>query len=81
MDADAEHQQDDADLGELRGKLHVGDEPRGEWPNRHPRQQVADDHGQTEALGNHPADERGGEPHGDGCDQLRLMGHRDSGQG
>ena len=37
MQADAEHQQDDADLGQLVGELLVGDEARRERPDRRRR--------------------------------------------
>ncbi len=42
MQADAEHQQDDADLGQLVGELLVGDEAGRERPDQHAGQQIAD---------------------------------------
>ena len=41
VQAHAEHQQHDADLGQLRGQVHVGDEARGVRADQHAGQQVA----------------------------------------
>ena len=43
LQADAEHQQDDADLGELLGEVRVGDEARRVRPDQRAGEQVADD--------------------------------------
>ena len=50
LQADAEHQQDDADFGELFGDFSVGDEPGRVRTDQRAREQVADDGGQTRAL-------------------------------
>ena len=42
VQADAEHQQDHTDLGQLRCQFLVGDEAGREWPDDHSRQQIAD---------------------------------------
>ncbi len=42
MQADAEHQQNDADLGELIGKRDIGDEARRRRPDQHAGEQIAD---------------------------------------
>jgi hypothetical protein len=42
VQADAEHQQDHADLGQLRRERLVGDEARRERADHYAREQVAD---------------------------------------
>ncbi|GGE13753.1 hypothetical protein GCM10008012_65370 [Rhizobium anhuiense] len=51
MQADAEHQKDDAHFGELTGKGGVGDEARGERPHQDAGHQVADERRQPEPIG------------------------------
>ena len=51
LQADAEHQQNDADLRELLGQRGVGDEARRVRADERPGQQVADDRRQPEPLG------------------------------
>ena len=46
-----EHQQDHAEFGQLGRDLGVADEAGGEWPDRDPGQQVADDRWQAQARG------------------------------
>ena len=62
MKADAEHQQDHADLGELADRLRIDVDAGRERPRRDPRHQVADERRQaqpggeeTEAEGEHQA--------------------------
>ena len=50
LEPDAEHQQDDADLGELFGDMCVGDESGRIGPDDEAGQQVADDGRQADAL-------------------------------
>ena len=50
LQADAEHQQDDADLGELLGHGDVGDEAGGVRADDDAGEQVADDGGEPDAL-------------------------------
>jgi hypothetical protein len=50
LEADAEHQQDDADLGQLLGQRGVGDETGSMRAHERPGEQVADDGRKTEAL-------------------------------
>ena len=59
---DAEHEQDDADLGELLGQRRVGDEAGRVRPDQRARQQVADDRRQAEALREEAQDQRSAEP-------------------
>ena len=67
MQPHAEHQQNDADLGELIGDILVGDEARRERPDDDARHQIADQRRQLEAVrddaeaeGEHEADREGG---------------------
>ncbi len=50
MQPHAEHQQNDADLGELDGDVLVGDKAGGEGPDGDARQQIADQRRQLEAV-------------------------------
>ena len=50
MEPDAEHQQDDAELGELVGEVLVGDEAGGERPDGDAGDQVADQRRELEAV-------------------------------
>ena len=52
--ADAEHQQDDADLGQLGGHLRVGHEAGRLRAERDAGQEVADDRRQAQPLGDQP---------------------------
>ena len=50
MQPDAEHEQNDADLGQLLGQIMVGDEAGGIWADCYAGQQIADDRRQAEPL-------------------------------
>ena len=76
MQADSEHQQDHADLGELRRERLVGDETGRGRPGDDAGDQIADERRQPQALreqaqhqGQHEADAEQG-------DQRGVMGHR-----
>ena len=67
MQPDAEHQENDANLGKLIGDILVGDEARRERPDDDARHQIADQRRQLEAVrndaeaeGEHEADREGG---------------------
>ena len=75
MQANAEHQQHDADLGQLSGNDAIGDEAGGEGADRHPRDQVADQRGQAQAIGEEAEEERQGKTDGDGGDERDIMRH------
>ncbi len=75
MQADAEHQQDDADLGQLVGEALVGDEARREGPDQHAGQQIADQRRDAQAVGERAEDEGQHQPHDDGRDQRRVVVH------
>ena len=72
---DAEHQQDDADLGQLAGQRLVGDEAGRVGAERHAGQQVADERGYADALGDGAEDEGEAEPHDDGGDERGVVRH------
>ena len=72
---DAEHQQDDADLGQLLGQGGVGDEARRVRPDEHAGQQVAHDRREPEPLRDVSEDQRRREPAGDGGDEIEAV-HR-----
>ena len=75
VQADAEHQQDHADLGELAGEVGVGDEARRERADRDAGQQVADQRRQAQASREKPEAEREDEADRDQCNELGVMGH------
>ena len=54
MQADAEHQQDDADLGQFRRQALVGDEARRVRPDQHAGEEIADQRRDAEAVGQAP---------------------------
>ena len=61
LQADAEHQQDDADFGELLGEMRVGDEAGRVGTDDDAGEQVADDRRQAEPLRDVADDQRGAE--------------------
>ena len=74
VQADAEHQQDDADLGQLARQLLVADEAGRERPDRDAGQQIADQRRQAQLDRQETAGERHDQAHDDGGDQLGFMG-------
>ncbi len=78
MQPDAEHQEDDADLGELVGDVLVGDEARREGPDGDAGEQIADERRKLEAVGSDPEAEGEHEADGEGRDEGRHMQHRAS---
>ena len=73
LQADAEHQQDDADFGQLLGERRVGDEARGVRPDERTGQQVAHERGQANSLGDVSQEQRRGEPAGEREDQVVVV--------
>jgi hypothetical protein len=51
VQSDAEHQQDDADLGQLMGDLHVADKARRMRADQHSGHQITDDRRKPQSLG------------------------------
>ena len=78
LDPHAEHEQDDAELGELESDGAVGDEPWRERTDHDAGDDVPDDRGQPDMPGDEPADERGGQADRDGRDENGLVVHGSS---
>jgi hypothetical protein len=72
---DAEHQQDDADLRELRGEGGVAHVPGRVGADDNTRQQVPDDRRELEPLRDEPEDPGGGERSRYGGDEGEVV-HR-----
>ena len=76
MQADAEHQQNDADFGQFRGKALVGDEAGRERADGDAGEQVAHDGGDAQPLGKRAQDEGQRQADDNGGDQWRIVRHR-----
>ena len=76
MQADAEHQQDDAHFGKLAGQFAVGDEAEGIGPDQDAGDEVADQRRQPQAIGDQAEDEGIGERRRDRGNQGRLGVHQ-----
>jgi hypothetical protein len=72
MQPDAEHEEDDADLRELRCEPDVGHEPGREGADRHARQQVADEGWESQTRGEEAEHEGESEAGGDRRNESRL---------
>ena len=72
LQSDAEHQQDDADVGELLGEARVGDEAGRIRSDRHSGKQVADEGRESEPLREVTERQRGGETGRQREDQFHL---------
>jgi hypothetical protein len=72
MQADAEHQEDDANLGELGRETRIGDKARRERADRDACEEIADERRYLQALGDGAEDE--GED--DARDNRRDQGRR-----
>jgi len=72
VDPDAEHQEDDTDLGELGRDLLVRDEARREWPQGD-AEQVSDDRRQAQATSDEARHESGAQPEGDRGDEFAAV--------
>jgi hypothetical protein len=75
MQADAEHQQDDADLRQLGGEVGIRDEARCERTYRDAGDQISDERRQAHAGGEESKGEGEDEADGDQCDEFGFMGH------
>ncbi|MFD2836178.1 hypothetical protein ACFS3C_04785 [Azotobacter vinelandii] len=78
MQADAEHQQHHADLGEFVAEMGIGHEARGEGAEDDAGQQVADQGRQPEAGGEDTQHQGQAERSGQGGDQGKAMRHGDA---
>ena len=75
MQADAEHQQDHADLGQLAGQCQVGDEARRVRPDQHAGEQVADQRRQPQLARDHPQQQCRGQGGNQRGDQRGVVRH------
>ena len=75
MQANPEHQQDDADFGELIGNALVGDEARRERADGDAGEQIADQRRQPQALGHEAEGEGEHKPYGERRDERCRMRH------
>ncbi len=75
MHADAEHQQDDADLRQLRRQRLIGDEPRRMRADGDSGQEVADQRREPEPIGDRSEQKRQHQPEDDGGDERRVVRH------
>ena len=76
MQADAEHQQHDADFRQLAGQADIGDEARCGRTDQHAGGQVADQRRQAQFEGDHAENEAEAEGGGDGGDEAEVVVHR-----
>ena len=75
VDAHAEHQQDDPDVGQLERDLGVRAEARGERAEQDAGHDVADDRRQADTLRDEAAHECGHQADRDGGDEYGLVVH------
>ena len=73
LQADAKHEEDDADLGELLGHRAVSGEPGRVRSDDHAREQISDDRRQTKPLRDVTEDESRGETAGGGQDEVSAV--------
>ena len=73
MQAHAEHQQDDADIGYLLRQPLISDKPGGERPNQHTREQVPQQRRQFQPRRDGAKDECQAKAHRQKRDQGRFM--------
>jgi len=71
----SEHQEHDADLGELGGKLDVAHETGCVRPDRHAGQEVRDDRREAKLLRDYPEHPGSRESGGHRREERRVMGH------
>jgi hypothetical protein len=81
VEPDAEHEQDHAELGELRGEPGVGHVARGERAHGDAGQEVAEDRRQPEPRGEQAEEEGQPEPGRDGGDERGVVRHDAVGRG
>jgi hypothetical protein len=74
-EADAKHQKDHADLGEVPGERRIGDEPRGERADQHAGEEVADQRRDPYSMGERAENEGEDEASHDRGDERRVMRH------
>ena len=70
LQPDAEHQQDDADFGQLLRHMAVGDKAWRIGPDEQPGDEIADDRGEADAMRGEAEDQRRAEASGQRQDQI-----------
>jgi hypothetical protein len=73
LQADAEHQQDDADFGQLLGQRRIGHEAWGVGSDQCTGKQVAHERRQVNPVSDVPQEQRRGEPAGKREDQVVVV--------
>jgi hypothetical protein len=73
LQADAEHEEDDADLGQLLGDVGVGHEAGRVRTDERARQQVPNDRREARTLREIPEEEGRGEVAGQRQDEIKVM--------
>ena len=73
LQADAEHQENHPNFGELVGDLLVGDEAGRVRSHEEPSEQVSDNGGQPESKAHVAARERGGQSASQGHDEIEVV--------
>ena len=75
MQADAEHQQDDADLGQLRGEALIGDEAGGEGADDDPGEEISDKRRDAQPMGDNSEQEGQDDGADESGDQRGILRH------
>ena len=73
LQADAEHQEDDADFGELVGQVLVGGEAGGIRPDDQSREEISDDGGKAEPECHVATDEGRSQAAGERQDEVEVV--------
>ena len=73
LKADAEQEKDDADFGHLVGQAGVGDKPRSVRADDNPGQQISNNRGEADAVGEESKDQGGSQATGQGQDQVEVV--------
>ena len=73
LQPDAEHQQDDADFGELLGHVAIRHEARRVWAHEEPGNQIPDDGGEPDAVGGIAEHQRRAEATSQRKDEIDLI--------
>ena len=73
LHADAEHQQDDADLGQLLRHVAVGHEAWRVRSDEESGDEIPDDRGEADAMGGEAEDQRRAEAAGERQDQIERV--------
>ena len=75
MQADAEHQQHDADFGELRSEVHIGDKTGRCRPDQDSGHEITDQGRQLDPFGDEAEYQRRTETGGEGGDEGDIVFH------